>query len=290
MKEIVLSVVIPCRDAEATLGEQLEALAGQDWDRPWEVILADNGSTDRTRAIAARFATRLPGLRVVDAAGRGGAAHARNAGAAVAAGRYLAFVDADDVVAPGWLAAVGAALDRHPFVACRYDSQTLNPGAAERTLLRPQDAGLMHYDYPDFLAHAGGGGLAVRREIHQAVGGFDETYPALEDTDYCWRIQLAGTPLAFAGDAVVRIRYKTRPLEVYRQGFSFGQYNVLIYRRYRERGMPRLGILPGLNRWAAFLVKTPGALVAGEWPRWLWQLGWRLGRLWGSVRYGVLAP
>jgi GT2 family glycosyltransferase len=290
MKEIVLSVVIPCRDAEATLGEQLEALAGQEWGRPWEVLVADNGSTDGSRELVARFADRLPGLRIVEAADKPGAAHARNTGAAAAAGGYFAFLDADDVVAPGWLAAVGAALDRHPFVACRYDSQTLNPGARSRTLQRPQDSGLMRYDYPDFLPHAGGGGLAVRREIHEAVGGFDETYPALEDTDYCWRIQLAGTPLTFVAGAVVRIRYKTKPLEIFRQGFAFGQYNLLIYRRYRDRGMPRLGLLPGLKRWAGFLLKTPGTLLAGDWPRWLWQLGWRLGRLWGSLRYGTLAP
>jgi glycosyltransferase involved in cell wall biosynthesis len=289
MSEIVLSVVIPCRDAEATLGEQLEAVAGQRWDRPWEVVLADNGSMDATLEIARRYEGRLPALRIVNAAGKPGAAHARNAGAAAARGSYLAFIDADDIVAPGWLAAVGAALDLHPFVACRYDSRTLNPGVHARTLLSPQDAGLMRYDYPDFLPHAGGGGLAVRREIHEAVGGFDETYPALEDTDYCWRVQLAGTPLVFAGEAVVRIRHKTKPLEIFRQGLAFGQYNVLIYRRYRDRGMPRLGIVPGLKRWAGFLLRTPGTLLAGDWPRWLWQFGWRLGRLRGSLRYGVSA-
>ncbi|HET9225168.1 MAG TPA: glycosyltransferase, partial [Thermoanaerobaculia bacterium] len=41
-----LSVVIPCLNAEATLGDQLEALAGQGWSGEWEVIVADNGSTD----------------------------------------------------------------------------------------------------------------------------------------------------------------------------------------------------------------------------------------------------
>ena len=286
-----LSVIIPCLNAAETLGVQLDALRGQSWPGGWEVIVADNGSTDGSREIVLDYQKRMPNLRLVDASGRGGQAHARNAGAAAATGDAFLFCDADDQVAPGWMAALGKALARYEFVACRYDNETLNPVWTRRTHLNPQRDGLTSYDYPPFLPHAGGGGLAVRRAVHEEIGGFDETLPALEDTDYCWRIQLAGHSFHFVPEAVVNIRHRHDPRRIFRQGVSYGKHNVLIYKRYRPRGMPRLGVLPGLLRWGKLLLKTPGMLLTREGrSRWLWQMGWRIGRIEGCFVYRVLAP
>ncbi|HEV8237857.1 MAG TPA: glycosyltransferase [Thermoanaerobaculia bacterium] len=286
-----LSVVIPCLNAAATLPGQLAALAAQRFDGEWEVIVADNGSTDGSRAIVEAFLTRIARLALVDASDRRGRAHARNAGAAAASGDALLFVDADDEVAPGYLAAMAAALAEHDFVACRYDSDTLNPAWARGTHSNPQRDGLSRYDYPDYLPHAGGGGLGIRRAIHEAVGGFDETMPALEDTDYCWRVQRAGHELAFVPDAVVRIRHRHDLRGMFAQGWRTGRYNVLIYAKYRPLGMPRLGVLPGVLRWGKLVLRTPLMLLtrSGR-SRWAWQLGWRLGRLHGCLLYRVAAP
>ena len=291
MPQPSLSVVIPCLDAAATLPGQLAALAAQRYDGEWEVIVADNGSTDSSRALAESFRARLPRLTVIDASDRRGRAHARNSGAAGATGDALLFLDADDEAAPGYLAAMAAALAAHDFVACRYDSETLNPEWARATHSNPQRDGVSRYDYPDYLPHAGGGGLGVRRTVHDAVGGFDETMPALEDTDYCWRIQLAGHPLVFVPDAVVRIRHRHDLPSMFRQGWRTGRYNVLIYAKYRSLGMPRLGVLPGILRWGKLVLRTPLMLLtrAGR-SRWMWQLGWRLGRLHGCLLYRVAAP
>ena len=228
---------------------------------------------------------------MVDASDRRGQAHARNVGSAAATGDALLFVDADDQVAPGWLEAMAKALTHHDFVACRYDNEALNPAWVQRTHLNPQKDGVTRYDYPAFLPHAGGGGLGVRRSVHEEAGGFDESMPALEDTDYCWRLQLAGHELAFAPDAVVRIRHRHDLRSIFRQGVSYGKHNVLIYKKYRSRGMPRLGWLPGALRWVKLLVKTPVMVLTQEGrARWLWQLGWRIGRLEGCWKYKVLAP
>src|SRR4030095_14476593 len=81
------------------------------------------------------------------------------------------------------------------------------------------------------------------------IGGFDETMPALEDTDYCWRVQRAGHAFVFVPDAVVRIRHRHDVGGMFRQGWRTGRYNVLIYAKYRPLGMPRLGVLPGLLKW-----------------------------------------
>jgi glycosyltransferase involved in cell wall biosynthesis len=285
-----LSVVIPCLNAAATLGVQLAALAGQSWAGEWEVIVADNGSTDGSQGIVESYRDRLPGLKLMDASDREGQAHARNLGAAAASGDAFLFCDADDEVAPGWLAALGRALAQHDFVACRYDNERLNPVWVRRTHLNPQKDGLTSYDYPPFLPHAGGGGLGVSRRAHEAVNGFDETLPALEDTDYCWRLQLAGYQLHFAPEAVVNIRHRGDLGSIYRQGVSYGLHNVHIYERYRSRGMPRLGWLPGLRKWASLLLRTPLLLRREGRARWMWQLGWRVGRIQGCFRYKVVAP
>lgn len=285
-----LSVVVPCFNAAATLGTQLEALAGQQWEGPWEVVVADNGSRDGSRELAAGFETRFPGFRLVDASDRRGPAHARNAGARAARGDALLFCDADDEVAPGWLAAMGRALQRHGLVASRYETGKLNPPWVQRIHANPQGEGVNPYTYPPFLPHAGGGGLGVRRELHEAVGGFDEEMPALEDTDYCWRLQLAGTELAFVPEAVVHVRYRHTLGGIFRQAVGYGEHNVLIYKRYRDRGMPRLGWAPGAARWAKLVLTAPRVLTARGRSAWIWQAGWRLGRIKGCLKYRVVAP
>jgi glycosyltransferase involved in cell wall biosynthesis len=289
-RPLSLSVVVPCFNAADTLGEQLEALAAQRWHGPWEVVVADNGSTDGSVALAESFRGRLPSLSVVDASERRGPGHARNRGAAVATGDALLFTDADDRVGEGWLAAMGRALEAHDFVAARYDAGRLNPEAAARSRGSFQADSLIPYTYPPFLDHAGGSSLGVKRSLHEAVGGFDAGLPALEDTDYCWRIQLRGTPLSLAPEAVVHVRYRGAAGGLFRQSFTFGVYNVLLYARYRERGMPRLPLAAGLARWAKLLLTAPKVLSPSARAAWLGQLGWRLGRVWGCLRFRVAAP
>jgi GT2 family glycosyltransferase len=185
---------------------------------------------------------------------------------------------------------MASALARHPFAASRFELRRLNPTWLGGRLSHPQEAGLNPYTYPPFLPHAGGSGLGVWRDRHQAVGGFDESLPALEDTDYCWRLQLAGTPLRFVPEAVVHVRLPRALGGHFRQMLAYGEYNVCLYRRYRERGMPRLGLLPGLLRWAKLLLSLPRLVTRRGRVEWISQLGWRLGRLRGCRRYRVLAP
>ena len=98
--------MLACRNAEAHLGGQLEALAAQECDLPWELVVSDNGSTDRSLAIVREYRDRLPRLVVVDSSARRGPAAARNDGVRAAGGSLIVFCDTDDVVGPGWLAGV----------------------------------------------------------------------------------------------------------------------------------------------------------------------------------------
>ena len=76
-----LTVILLTRNGARTIGRQLEALANQSSSEPWELVVVDNGSSDRTLEIVEEYRSRLPSLRVADASGDRGAAHACNIGA-----------------------------------------------------------------------------------------------------------------------------------------------------------------------------------------------------------------
>lgn len=243
-----LSVVIPCFNAADTIDQQLEALTHQSL-APWEVIISDNGSKDATLDIVKQYRDRLPQLKIVDAFGKQGAGYARNVGVRAATGDYIAFCDADDVVAPGWLQALEQAFASHSFLACRFDYEKLNPGGHNGV----QDQGLQQFRTP-FLPFAGAGGLAVQRKLYERVGGFDENFTHLEDAEFCVRAQLAGAELIFVPKAVIYIR--TAPVaprgffearrSSFRQAFAWGNGLGKIYRKYKEEGMQLHGIGPRL--------------------------------------------
>ncbi len=292
---VKLSVIIPCFNAADTITIQLEALAIQHWSESWEIIVSDNGSTDESVAIVEQYRKRLPNLRLVDSSKRKGSAHARNVGASAATGEALAFCDADDQVASGWVAAMGEALSKHDFVACRREYEKLNEPWTIKYRKLSQLDGLQEYTYPPYLPHASGSTLGVKRSIHKAVGGFDETMLRLPDTDYCWRIQLAGTKLHFVSDAVIHYRFRHTIEGIYHQARLWGKYNVLLYKKYRGLDMPKLSwktsAITSVQVWLRLLRKLPKIVFGNKESRasWAWKLGWHVGRLQGCIKYRVFA-
>ncbi len=285
-----VSVIVPCLNAVGTLGAQLEAIGRQTWQGDLEVLVADNGSTDGSLELAASYGDQLASLRVLHAADRKGPAHARNVAAAAATGDVLLFCDADDEVAEGWIDGLVRVLERHEAAASRHEIERLNGEQARRLHGdAAQQHGLPAYTNPPFLDHAGGCGFGIRRDVFEELGGFDESYVALEDTDLCWRLQLAGHRLVFAPEAIVHVRFPATLRGAFRQAARYGLYNVYIYTQYRPRGMPRLPALPGLMRLGSLLLRSPQLLSRSRRGRWIWLAGWRLGRLQGCLRYRTFA-
>jgi glycosyltransferase involved in cell wall biosynthesis len=272
-----LSVVIPCRNGAAVLPRQLGALASQEWSEPWEVIVVDNASSDDTAAVAARWADRLPSLRVLRASRRG-RQHACNVGARAAA-RAAVFVDADDEVAPGFVRAVGEALACHPIVVVA--AEAAGGGG-------PQAGGLR--DELGFLPWGQGGTIGVQRRVFDALGGFGDAMRYAEDVDFCWRAQLAGYALHFVPEA--RVRWHPRPSfrGAWRQYRDYGRGQAMLYRRYRGRGMPRRAATQALREWAGLARSAPVLRTQEQRSRWVRRLARDVGRLQGSLRYGVWYP
>ncbi len=191
-----ISVIVAARDAEATIGATLEALAGQDVEEPYEVVVVDDASRDGTGAIAAAAKGPVRVLRRDRAEGPG---PARNAGVTASSARLLAFTDADCVPRADWLrrglqALAGADLvqgavrpvagvERRPF---------------DRTIWVDREYGL--YETAN---------LFVTRAAFEHVGGFEDWLearigkPLAEDVWLGWRIRRSGAPTVFADEAVV---------------------------------------------------------------------------------------
>ena len=284
-----LSVVVPYYRASDTIDRQLRALSAQTWSDPWEVVLSDNERSDDLREIVRRHEGSIRTLRIIDASERRGEAHARNAGVEASKGEFIAFCDADDEVGPGWLKSMGKALLAHEFVACRLEIEKLNPPwVASVFSQHPQQWGLQRAWFPPYLSHAGGGTLGFSKSVFDSVNGFDESWPVLTDTDYCFRVQLAGTPLHFVPDAVIHLRCRNTLPRLFAQSRTWAEHVVRLYKQYRPPGtrIPRPW-QQYVSRWHQLLRDRSQVKSDDSRGTWVWRFGWQIGLLQGSVKHFI---
>jgi glycosyltransferase involved in cell wall biosynthesis len=278
-----LSVIIPCFNAEATLAQQLGALSAQACDRSWEVVLSNNGSTDNSVAVAESYRNRLPELQIVDSSSVRGVHHARNVGVAAARGRHLLFCDADDEVAPGWLAAMADALDRHPFVTGAVNVDHLNPPWLA-SAVRMEGFGEKKFGHPPHLPWAVGANFGIRRDVAQTVGPWNETFLYADDMEFSWRVQQAGFPLSVARNAVVYYRLRSNLVDLYRHARNWGDGEIEVRKRF-DPNMKRFQVL---RRIAWLLRHVPAAPwlapSKARWAEWIWELGYRAGQVRAAMR------
>ena len=192
------SVIVPARNAELTLPRTLRALAGQDLDGGYEVIVVDDGSRDRTAELAERAASGAGAPVTVLHQPPLGPAAARNRGAAYAHAATLAFCDADVFPAPGWLrAGVGALGNADLVQGCVWPDPEAPLGPFDRTLWITSQVGLWET-----------ANLFVTRAVFDAAGGFEEWLrprrgkALAEDVWFGYRALRDGARPAFCPDAL----------------------------------------------------------------------------------------
>jgi GT2 family glycosyltransferase len=284
---VLVSVIIPVFNGAELLWEQLDALAGQQFAGTWEVIIADNGSTDAETATAfAHFATVLA-LTVIDASGRRGAAHARNVGAAHANGELLAFCDSDDVVEPDWLQNLVAQAQDHDLVAGALDFETLNAGIPLPEYWKRPPVALARK--LGFLPSGPAGNLLVRRDAFDRLGGFTEGFGACEDVDFYWRAQLAGLRVGYAASAQIGCRLRPGTWQRMERRYFYAKSEAHLYREFRARGMPRDSLRRVVKDWIRNLALLPVVMFSQQSRQVVEErLPYRIGRLVGSVRWRVV--
>jgi hypothetical protein len=204
--ELLVSVVIPVRNGEAFVVDAVESVLAQQ-DVRSELIVVDDGSTDRTPELLARF-----GRRIVAHSQQGrGLSAARNAGLALARGELLVFLDADDLHPPHYLARfveAAAAAPRAEVFHCgwraiNFDGRFLYEQETPLDLDRDPFHALPVTGSPHIAA------LAVRQSTATRVGPFDETLTLQEDWDYWLRLAASGATFQGVPGNVVIVRRRT---------------------------------------------------------------------------------
>jgi glucosyl-dolichyl phosphate glucuronosyltransferase len=206
-----VSVIVAAFNRAASLRGLIDSLLAQDTSVPFEIIVADNGSTDDTPAVVQSFAAAGHAVRYVRE-NRRGVSYARNAGAAAATAPILAFTDDDQHVAANWVSTIVDVLREHPDVDAiggRVLAQWDHPRPSWVTgrLLGPVSL----FDRGDrrLRLHRRqwmclpGGNLAVRREVFAALGGFNHEYIRSQDRELTVRLLLTGRTAMYVPELIV---------------------------------------------------------------------------------------
>jgi glycosyltransferase involved in cell wall biosynthesis len=189
-----LTVVVPVRNVAEYLPDMLASLV-RNADPDFEFVIVDDGSDDATPGVIDEFADRLPNPIVIRHEDAVGLADARNAGLAVATGRYVTFLDGDDWIAPDYLRRLVAAIEelgcdfvRVDHVQVRQRNRELHraPEARRNVVLDPRSGILpatrrTMVDYP--YAWAG----AFRRDLGPLLE-FPHRLHTAEDRPWIWRL------------------------------------------------------------------------------------------------------
>jgi glycosyltransferase involved in cell wall biosynthesis len=274
-----ISIVIPALNAAQTIEQQLAAIAAQDYDGAIEVIVADNGSQDDTGERARRWGNQIA-VHVVSVTGRQSAARARNAGIREATSSLILGCDADDIVDEAWVRLLARELEECDVVA---GGMVDWDGGGFPEDPRPTAFGRGGFG---FLPALVGCNYGLRREVWEALRGFDEQLGVCDDVDVAWRAQLAGYRLRSVPEGFVYYRVPQRSAEVFRKWVRYSVHQPALYRRFRSQGLARQSPYRAVGR-LAVLVLTSYRLLGSATVRvgWCQEMGRRTGRAIGSLRY-----
>jgi glycosyltransferase involved in cell wall biosynthesis len=231
----LVSVVIPCYRQAHFLPGAIESVIAQTYPRV-EIIVVDDGSPDETEKVVARY----PGVRYLRQRNKGLSA-ARNAGLARSRGVYIAFLDADDRLTPGALAAGARELASRAACAFAAGDHRLIDAHGEVVPAAPREPVTSDH-YRELLK--GNfiwcpASVLYRRSVFQAVGGFDTSLKSAEDYDMYLRITRL-FPVLTHGEVVADYRFHSAGMSRDPARMLKFTMKVLRAQRRRVRGTPAL--------------------------------------------------
>ena len=199
----LVSILIPCYNAAPWLAQTLESALAQSW-KPLEIIVVNDGSSDGSRGILRRYEPR--GVRVIDQPNAGQSA-AFNRAIAAAAGKYLEFLDADDLLAPDKVALQVERLGREPPGTIASGEWGRFQDDPARTDFRPDDL-WVDLEPVEWLCRAWvannmmhGAAYLVPAELVRVAGGWREELTLINDFEFFSRLMLAARKIAFCPGA-----------------------------------------------------------------------------------------
>lgn len=244
------SIIIPTYRRELHLRVALQSVAALEYPREeFEVVVVDDGASAASAAAVRDFEATLR-IRYVPQPVRQGPAHARNIGASVADGRYLAFVDDDCEVAPDWLSRYDDAIAREHDDSLALGGRTLN--APNNTIYGISSQYLVDFLYDwynrdsEHASFFATNNLVCERSAFLSLKGFDETFrfAAAEDRDFCDRWREMGRRLAYVPGAVVYHHQRSSLSGFLAQHAGYGRGAVDLHSTRDARGVDRPRLEP----------------------------------------------
>jgi len=188
----MISFVIPTLNEEKAIEKTLRCVSAYSGEK--EIIVSDGASKDRTVELARNYADRVI---VYEGEKRQNIAGGRNAGAAVASGDFLVFIDSDTIIPDinSFFAKVLSVFQKDPALSAMTVFYRVYPEDetwADRIIFK--SLGLLFYFYNNILGIGGSGGefQMIRTEDFKRAGGFNENLAASEDMDLFWRLAKLG--------------------------------------------------------------------------------------------------
>ena len=264
----MISIVIISKD-EPSLDDTLIGVAAQaeSLAEPAEIVVVD-ASDGRLEHIRVRHEERVrwlqfkrpPGVRI-------SIAHQRNVGVRAAHGEIIVFTDAGCQPEPEWLARIVTPVLHEENVAAGLTLAT-----SESTRL--YDRWARRNMAARYLTACATINLAFRREVFEAVGGFDEGFEYGSDVDFSWRLTDAGYRIRSVPDAIIRHDWGTSRRQL-RRSYLYGKARVRLYRKHRARLRSVLRNDPTAVVYPVFLLGLPLTLVFPLYPALLLIPAWR---------------
>jgi cellulose synthase/poly-beta-1,6-N-acetylglucosamine synthase-like glycosyltransferase len=236
-----VSVVICAYNAERTMDACLASLRNLNYP-DYEVIVVNDGSTDRTPAITAEHKRAYdadptgPPMVIIDQPNRG-LSVARNVGMEASSGEIIAYTDSDCVPDPDWLYFLVYKFLRNGFVAVGGPNFPPAEPSLVPAAVAVSPGGPTHVLLNDEVAeHIPGCNMAFTKKVMQEVGGFEPIFAAAgDDVDYCWRLQNKGYTVGFSPAATVW-HYRRNTVKAYlKQQMGYGKAEALLYFKHPYR-------------------------------------------------------
>ncbi|MCI5207837.1 MAG: glycosyltransferase [Candidatus Electrothrix sp. ATG2] len=228
-----LSVIVPAWNAEKTLALCLRSLIRQTFSRDrYEIIVVDDGSTDRTAEIARQFSVAYYHQE------NQGPAAARNAGVNLTQGNLVFFTDADCVPDPNWLEEMAAPFARPDVAAVKGAYRTEQKGLIARFAQVEFEERFTMLEQRESIDMVDTYSAGFRKEIFLELGGFDTRFPKAnnEDTEFSYRMAAQGYTMVFTPRALVRhLNHPDSVLRYFRLKFGRGYWRLMVYRMVPEK-------------------------------------------------------
>ncbi|MDV2494992.1 MAG: glycosyltransferase [bacterium] len=227
-----VSIIVPVLNGEQTIRECLVSLLKMDYPvERREILVVDNGSTDRTAEIVMSFPIRYLQEE------RRGSFSARNKGIEASKGEVLAFTDADCLVTAGWLRELVQGFDSEEVGVVVGETVSYPPKTlAERYMaMRKPLQQMWNLSYPVSPWFATSS-VALRRKVFDNIGLFDPQILTGEDVDISWRFfQNKNFKLVHRPKSVVFHRHRVTTWGLFKQYQGYGYGRAILSRKYRGK-------------------------------------------------------